>query len=155
MYANNQYRDTIEFESGCYTFIVEDSDEDGLDYWANSDGIGYVKLRNVPGSWFSNFDSDFGTNIIHNFRVGTILSSEKILDNLQIFPNPATDNIRLESASLINTEIKVLNLLGEEIYSKTANSNSEEISISSFPNGIYTIEVQGNNIVMTQKFVKQ
>ncbi len=155
MYINDQYRDTIEFESGCYTFIVEDSDEDGLDYWANSDGVGYVKLRNVPGTWFSNFNADFGTNIIHNFRVGTILSSENILDKLDISPNPATDNIRLESASLINSEIKILNLLGEEIYSKTANSNSENISISSFPNGIYTIQVQGNNTSIIQKFVKQ
>ena len=70
--------------------------------------VGYVKLRNVPGTWFSNFNADFGTNIIHNFRVGTILSSENILDKLEIFPNPATDNIRLESSSLINSEIKIL-----------------------------------------------
>ena len=155
MYINNQYRDTIEFESGCYTFIVEDTDEDGLDYWNNSDGAGYVKLRNVPGTWFSDFNADFGTNIIHNFRVGTILSSENIFDKLDVFPNPATDNIRLESASLINSEIKILNLLGEEIYSKTANSNSESISISDLSNGIYTIQVQGNNTSIIQKFVKQ
>ena len=155
MFINTQYRDTIEFESGCYTFIVEDSDEDGLDYWANSDGVGYVKLRNVPGTTFKDFDADFGTNIIHNFRVGTILSSENILDKLDVFPNPATDNIRLESASLINSEIKILNLLGEKIYSKKANFNSETISISSFPNGIYTIQVQGNKTSIIQKFVKQ
>ena len=155
MYINTQYRDTIEFESGCYTFIVEDTDEDGLDYWNNSDGVGYVKLRNVPGTWFSDFNADFGTNIIHNFRVGTILSSENIFDKLDVFPNPATDNIRLESAFLINSEIKILNLLGEEIYSKTANSNSESISISAFPNGIYTIQVQENNTSIIQKFVKQ
>ena len=93
----------------------EDSDEDGLDYWANSDGVGYVKLRNVPGSWFSNFNADFGTNIIHNFRVGTILSSVNRLNKLSIFPNPATDNIRLESTCLIHSEIKILNLFGEKI----------------------------------------
>ena len=155
MYANHQYRDTIEFESGCYTFIVEDTDEDGLDYWANSDGIGYVKLRNVPGTWFSNFNADFGSNIIHNFRVGTILSSQNMYDKLEVFPNPATDNIRLASASLINSEIKIFNLLGEEIYCKSANSISESISISNLASGIYTIKVQGHNILMTQKFVKQ
>ena len=155
MYANNQYRDTVEFEAGCYTFIVEDTDEDGLDFWANSDGIGYVKLRNVPGTWISNFNADFGTNIIHNFRVGSILSSENLFDKLEVFPNPATNHITLESPLLINSEIKIFNLLGEEIYCKSANSISESISISNLASGIYTLKVQAYNILMTQKFVKQ
>ena len=155
MYANNQYRDTVEFEPGCYTFIVEDSDEDGLDFWANSDGIGYVKLRNVPGTWISNFNADFGTNIIHNFRVGSILSSENLIDKLEVFPNPATNHITLKSPLLINSEIKIFNLLGEEIYCKSANSILENISISNFPSGIYTVKVQSYNILMIQKFVKK
>ena len=70
----NQYRDTIEFESGCYTFKVTDLGENGLDYGYNNDGVGSIKLRNVPGTTFKDFHPDFGSNIIHHFRVGSILS---------------------------------------------------------------------------------
>jgi hypothetical protein len=157
MYANSQYRDTIEFTGGCYTFIIEDTDEDGLDYWANSDGVGYVKFRNVPGSWIPNlnFNPDFGTNIIHNFTAGTISSVEELQNKIEIFPNPAKDNIQIKADNLINSEVQIYNVLGEIILSKVAQKNSETISIENLPEGIYTIKLKGKNINATQKFVKQ
>ena len=155
-YANDQYRDTINFESGCYTFILEDTDEDGLDYWNNSDGAGYIKFRNVPGSWFPNFsiNPDFGTNIIHNFRVGNILSSSNISDEVDIFPNPTSNNISLSSKKLKGSTIKIMNILGEVVYLETANSNSKTISLLDFNNGIYSISIKGNTINFSQKIVK-
>ena len=38
--SNTQFRDTLTFNNGCYTFKVTDTDNDGLDYWANNDGTG-------------------------------------------------------------------------------------------------------------------
>ena len=56
--ANTQYRDTIYMNQGCYTFEFFDADDDGISFWANNDGSGYVRLRKVGGN-FVTFEGDF------------------------------------------------------------------------------------------------
>ena len=43
-----QYRDTILLNPGCYRFEVMDTDDDGLDFWANNDGSGVVRFITTP-----------------------------------------------------------------------------------------------------------
>ena len=93
--------------------------------------------------------------MISIFLSKDILSSENLIDKLEVFPNPATNYITLKSPLLINSEIKIFNLLGEEIYCKSANSILENISTSNFPSAIYTVIVQSYNILMIQTFVKK
>jgi hypothetical protein len=44
---NTNYKDTIDFADGCYTFRLEDSGGDGLSFFANSDGSGYARFKSV------------------------------------------------------------------------------------------------------------
>jgi len=67
--SNTQFRDTLTFLPGCYTFVVSDTDEDGLDFWANNDGTGMVRFREIGATWLKLFNADFGTNIVHQFIV--------------------------------------------------------------------------------------
>ena len=151
----NQYRDTIEFESGCYTFKVTDLGENGLDYGYNNDGIGSIKLRNVPGTTFKDFHPDFGSNIIHNFRVGSILSNAQIIEQLIIYPIPATNEIIIEFA-LGNFEVlEILDNSGRlvrEINSIT-NKSQIKIDISNFIKGVYFVASKDKKIF--KKFIKQ
>ena len=151
----NQYRDTIEFESGCYTFKVTDLGENGLDYGYNNDGVGSIKLRNVPGTTFKDFHPDFGSNIIHNFRVGSILSQERVVDDFMIYPIPAKEDIIIEF-KLGNFEIlEILDNTGRvirEINSMT-NKSQLKIDISNLSNGVYFISSKDKKIF--RKFIKQ
>ena len=101
----NQYRDTIEFESKHYTFKVTDIGENGLDYGYNNDGVGSIKFRNVPGTTFKDFHPDFGSNITHNFRVGSILSNDQITEQLIIYPIPRFTNEIIIEFTLDNFEV--------------------------------------------------
>ena len=65
--ANTQYRDTIYLNQGCYTFEFQDADDDGISFWANDDGSGFVRLRKVGGNWIT-FEPDFGKSIVHRFH---------------------------------------------------------------------------------------
>ena len=68
---NTQYKDTLTFNNGCYALYVTDSDDDGLDFWANNDGGGMLRFRrlnpfidttSVPWAyhnWFKTFELDF------------------------------------------------------------------------------------------------
>jgi hypothetical protein len=64
------YLDTLKLPDGNYTFKVEDTGGDGLEFWFKArDGRGDVKLLDTLGQAIKHFNSDFGSSIIFNFRV--------------------------------------------------------------------------------------
>ena len=92
--SNTQFRDTLTFDNGCYVFKVTDTDDDGIDFWANNDGAGMVRFREIGASWLKSFEGDFGRSIYHEFRVEDALSTSEMNDVIMtIFPNPTTDEI--------------------------------------------------------------
>ncbi len=67
---NTIYRDTLQLPQGNYTFMVEDSAGDGLEFWYKArDGRGDARLLDTLGRAIKHFNSDFGSHIIYNFRV--------------------------------------------------------------------------------------
>ena len=157
--VNTQFRDTLTFNTGCYTFVMTDTDEDGLDFWANNDGSGMVRFREIGASWLKIFNSDFGTNIVHQFTVGYTQNSTSI--NLKkewlIFPNPTNNNIIIEGFSAEKATISVIDNLGKIVLKKeTANSGfiSERIDLSKLGRGIYFVKIQdklGSTIKKVEK----
>jgi len=69
--ANTMYADTFNLSPGCYRLIVNDSDCDGLSWWANSDGAGFARLYKGDGSntQLVNFEPDFGCQIAQSFTI--------------------------------------------------------------------------------------
>ena len=99
--ANTQYRDTVYMNEGCYTFEFFDSDDDGISFWANNDGSGFVRLRKVGGN-FITFEPDFGKSIVHNFHFETNLvngiDAPEVVEQgtVQVYPNPARESVTFE-----------------------------------------------------------
>jgi hypothetical protein len=81
---------------------------------------------------------------------------EQILaKNLNIFPNPVTNKIQIQSdLNLQPSIIKIVNILGEEVLILPIN-NTSELDVSSLKNGIYFLSIYSNNQFYTQKFLKQ
>ncbi len=158
--SNTQFRDTLTFSPGCYTFIVNDTDEDGLDFWANNDGSGMVRFREIGATWLKSFNADFGTNIVHQFTVGSAQSTSSNTQPIQweIFPNPTKYKILIEGFSDEKTQISVLNNLGERVI-KTENIQtgfiSKNIDLSKLNKGIYFVEISNNKTKTIKKVVKQ
>ena len=158
--SNTQFRDTLTFSPGCYTFVVSDTDEDGLDFWANNDGGGMVRFREIGATWLKSFNADFGTNIVHQFTIGSAQSTSSNTHPMQweIFPNPTKDKILIEGFSDDKTQISVLNNLGERVI-KTENIQagftSKNIDLSKLSKGIYFVEISNNKTTTIKKVVKQ
>ena len=157
--SNIQYRDTLTFTNGCFTFVVEDTDEDGLNFWANNDGTGMVRFREIGAGWLQNFNSDFGTNIIHQFTVGYTQnnSSINLNENWIIFPNPTRDIIFIEGYIEEETNIQLLNNLGKVVMTSDINFQgviSKQIDISHLPMGIYFIHIKNSSEKIIKKVVK-
>jgi hypothetical protein len=157
--SNTQFRDTLSFTPGCYTFVMEDTDEDGLAFFANSDGVGWVKFREIGASWLKSFNADFGTNIIHQFTIGGSQSTNQESNNgWKVFPNPTKNNIIIEGVSDTKSEIIILNSLGEEVIkliNRTSGFISETIDLSKLETGIYFVKIRDDKSQIIKKVVKQ
>lgn len=71
-------------------------------------------------------------------KADEVKSIAESIHSISVFPNPAYDNIRINSTSKINN-VKITNMLGEVVYSN--NYTSKSINISDLSKGIYNIEV--------------
>ena len=154
--ANTQFRDTLTFNNGCYIFKVTDTDDDGLDFWANNDGGGMIRFREIGAGWLQNFDCDFGRSIHHEFRVDNVSSLfENNTLNISIFPNPAENEIMITGNLKHVCKLILTDNIGKVVNITEINKNnlSHKIDISNLSKGIYFISTDNNRAI--KKIVKQ
>lgn len=74
---------------------------------------------------------------------------------LQVFPNPATDELFIGNTTA-ETSIKVYNNMGQQVHVSCAMSGSLcKVNISSLPHGIYLITATDNCVTSNARFVKE
>ncbi len=74
---------------------------------------------------------------------------------LNLFPNPATDNLTLDnlSGTINNVEIEITNLLGAIVYKTTCSGEKIKLDLNGLNNGIYYLSVNSTEIKETRKIV--
>jgi len=75
------------------------------------------------------------------------------VNQLQIFPNPATDYITVADATA--SRITVSDLSGRVVYQQAMTGDKETIAVSSWAKGIYLVTVQTGNNKTVSKIVKK
>ena len=88
-----------------------------------------------------------------SFTASNIINSEL---ELNIYPNPTSDYIHIDGATLIS-EIEIYNSLGDNVISMTNNLSAERIKIDLLnkPKGIYFIRIEYSNQLINHKIVLQ
>jgi hypothetical protein len=144
---NTIYKDTVELAPGCYEFKLLDLGEDGLSWWANNDGAGYIRFYKMSGSILKSFGADFGSEILFNFTVGTVLSTEENnVGSMLMFPNPSRGETYLEVPANDNGDklVVVTDLMGKKVFEKNysqQNDNLLYLDLSNNPSGMYMVTV--------------
>ena len=79
------------------------------------------------------------------------------VQNITIYPNPATDNITVSSVNgLSGATIRVINNSGKIVATKNGVTGKQtDINVTSFAAGVYMVQVQSSNSTTSYKFVKQ
>ena len=80
---------------------------------------------------------------------------EIIADNINIYPNPAKDFVKVQAQSSKIKTIKVYNCLGMMIEKFEVNANEIEINTSEYNSGIYFINIETENGNVVQKVLKR
>jgi hypothetical protein len=83
------------------------------------------------------------------------------INNLNIYPNPSRDifNINFISDSKQSIEVRVLNLVGEIIYIENLEDFEGEyahsFSLSEYSKGVYLLELDTDNGIISKKLILQ
>jgi hypothetical protein len=129
---NTMYRDTFDLAPGCYSLFINDSDCDGLSWWANSDGSGSARIYTADGSnqLLKNFEGDFGCQIAQRFTVG-----------MPVFTVAATD----ATCGGLGGSATVTTVDQTGTYSYAWSNSITNSTITNVAAGIYTVTVTSSN----------
>jgi hypothetical protein len=73
---------------------------------------------------------------------------------MQVYPNPIKDILTISADTEITT-IAIYNLIGQQVFAKSINTNQDKIDVSSFQAGTYFVKVQANSDSKTFKIIKE
>lgn len=111
----------------------------------------YQRMTNLAALLvFPRIDTAYDTN---NNGVG-LLDKGNLQDYINIYPNPAKDNISIESPEIIE-KIELINPLGKVLFEKKVNAYNYQINLNSYPTGTYFIKVLTNSGQATKKVIKE
>ena len=89
------------------------------------------------------------------------LESEKVLSNINLYPNPTSDvlNIDLELTQEANVEFMVIDMTGKSVFvrslSSNEGSNKMSFDMNDLPAGIYMMNVISGKEMITKRFIIQ
>lgn len=99
-------------------------------------------------------DANTGCGELKSFMLYQYLSSESFVTSEVIhFPNPVDNFLNLNSNKNINS-IEISNLLGQQLFSKTINTNDTQIDMSNFSGGTYLVKITSEDSISIIKVIK-
>ncbi|MFH2129159.1 MAG: T9SS type A sorting domain-containing protein, partial [bacterium] len=158
--ANTLHPDTAILTTGCYTLSLYDTDDDGISWWANNDGSGWMRIRLLNGSYIYTFPADFGKLTSHSFVIDHVTSSDVYPEEglVNVYPNPSEGiiNVNLRLKKQQDVSVSILDIYGRIIYSEQLDDVSYKhlkTDLSDQPDGVYFVKVTGETISVTRKVV--
>ncbi len=96
----------------------------------------------------------FTSVVLKDFSVpnGIRMKKSSSID-IQLFPNPASDKLSIHCEPTIQpSDVRIFNLLGEELY-QASYSQDPILLARQWSNGIYILQLSGDNETVTARFV--
>jgi len=95
-------------------------------------------------------------HVVDEFSFGMATSSIRNLNNadlINVFPNPTSEVINVESEEMSIQSIRIFNTFGQLMYESINRSYKETITINSFSPGIYFVDADMGEFVSRKKFM--
>lgn len=121
-------------------------------------GIGIDVGRNVcievlaPNA---EIEANISNNKMCTQLVTSIPDSKKLEANIKVFPNPASDQLRIEHPKTKLDEIQLLDMAGKLIGTFEPKPNRSSISLADLPKGLYFLKLISKDRYMTRKVMKE
>ncbi len=161
---NTVYSDSYNLPAGCYFLRIDDSGQDGLQWWANpAQGSGYMVVKDGDGNFLHIFEPDFGAFEIYEFGIGAITSARELKQPVltTVYPNPASDHLTVvvNGASGEKVNLRLSNAMGlilmEKSYPAGSKEFREELDISRLTSGVYLLQIESGSFLTVKKILKK
>lgn len=103
----------------------------------------HVHIAEVVAVYENGMTSVAATAIIDNNWTNVTETEDA---NIEIYPNPAKDVVRLSMVNSQQSAVRIYNILGMMIEEIEINSNETEINISDYTPGIYFFNIEGKTV---------
>ena len=143
-YGNNQtINETFTLTSDCYSFSIIDT---------YGDGGGSVTLTDHTGTQIYHTNGQYGSGETTEFSSNGVLGiTQNQLDNISLYPNPASSTINVKNAE--NANVQVFDILGKLILSQENIALDAQINVSQLQAGTYFMKIAKDNFVTTKRFL--
>lgn len=116
----------------------------------------------VAGTEITNGSTYFAVSVVGACRSNALAVTVTVtLDrgtfdvaNFTYYPNPTSDIVNISYADEI-TQVRVFNMLGQEVVAKKVNATTTQIDLSQFASGTYFVEVTSDQVSKTVKVIKK
>ena len=101
-----------------------------------------------------------GFRIVQRTNV-TGMVTPKLLEQLQVYPNPSRDifNITFTTHVKQELEIRIVNILGEQVFAESKyqfiGEYTKQINLAEYPRAIYFLEIETEDGVINKKLILQ
>ncbi len=161
--ASTIFRDTVALAPGCYTFTINDSGKDGLSFFANNDGVGFIRFVNAFGPGVLKFfEADFGTRLSYQFTVDYLLTTPQVESKgvMNLYPNPASRLLTVDLAfpSAQSGVIHIRDAVGKLVHSEDFHQQDNprlQHDLKGLPSGIYHVTATTPEFQLTRRLVVQ
>lgn len=151
--------------TGCYTFTIEDSYGDGMIYTGGTSVSnfgaeittydGNTTVVDIAGDSFDDeadgkFQSDGSTE-------GASLDENTFANNMNVYPNPASNNLNVDFtlSNDADATVELLNGLGQvvatQVLGHVSGEQSVSIDVASLESGMYIVKVKTSNGEITKR----
>lgn len=101
------------------------------------------------------FNQSLFPDSTYNCIFATSLNDIQTENHLRIYPNPASDFLRIHS-TVSMMKIEFIDMFGHVVYNKSTKSKDAMVSIEQLLNGIYSARIlQSDGQVLVRKFLKE
>ncbi len=108
----------------------------------------YVEVRTMYA------DDKSSVSLMDIFASGVNVSEINETSSFNVYPNPASDFVKVSTDNSQQTTVRIYNVLGMLVEEIEVNANETEINVSDYNPGIYFINIETENGSVTKKFIK-
>lgn len=119
----------------------------------------FYKVNNASHTWLMPIANDISYtieiwNFFKRFQHTSLSIGETESAIMQVFPNPASDNIQINSSSESGT-LSIVDASGRVLYEQAFNNGYALVDVSAFSTGLYLIQLTAATTQTTRRFVKE
>lgn len=137
-------------EEGCYRIIFKNKEGNGAgknSFWGIIDGKKKTVVSGKDGE--NEFTYQYVVELVYDSSVGV---EDVVAENVEIYPNPTKSVLNVNAANL--NKVTVFNSIGQVVYVANVNSDKHVINVESWSNGLYYINLETNDgVISSQKVI--